>query len=126
VVRRGGNWATLSLMLGEATNMIQIPWLTSKLLGYLSVFNALSLPMTASFVLFRGVILPIFFSLYFYDTHFNSEHPTLVYAPYIEVYFTLCFVAMLLGSFIWLKKMINGYLKSIRKGKEAGKGKKEQ
>jgi hypothetical protein len=35
---------------------------------------------------------------------------------------------MVLGSFIWLKKMIKGYLKSIRKGKEAGKGKgkKEQ
>jgi hypothetical protein len=119
VTGRGGNWATMSLMLGEATNHLQVPWLASKLLGYKTIYNALSLPMTVSFTIFRAFILPVFFGLYVYDTHFNVDRAALPYSPFIEMYFTLCFSAMVAGSLVWLQRLISGYRKMLRKQKTA-------
>ena len=109
---RGGLVMCLNLMLAELTNTIQVPWTTSKILGYTSLHHALSLPLTAAYILIRGVVFPVFFYFYVTATYVAEEAVVATWQVHVT---TVCIVGVVLGSFVWTYDLVVGYRKYAAK-----------
>mmetsp|Transcript_25592 Transcript_25592/g.35335 ORF Transcript_25592/g.35335 Transcript_25592/m.35335 type:complete len:270 (-) Transcript_25592:96-905(-) len=112
-----------STFLAEITNPIQNTWQYTREYGPSWVYQKLSLPFTLAFGIIRGVLMPIFlvdFALFVFveDRPPGSKNTYNVMGASM-VFFTLGWF----GSLVWLKSVVGGYMKYMRKKRLAEKGK---
>ena len=89
-------------------------------LQYTSVYKALSLPFTVAYTLARGFGVTPMFVYWLYDTWQSESTATLRGGVWAKAYYTVCFGIMMLGSYIWMYKLLTGYAKYLaKKGKKA-------
>ncbi len=110
---RGGAWMSKSYILGEMSNLIQIPWIASKALGYMHVHAALGTPFTYVFLLLRAGLFPISFVMYLRESYFDPAFVPLDHVAVMHAN-TFLFVLFLVGSGVWVTKALQGHLKKLR------------
>ena len=101
VMDRGAAWLSKSGALGEVTNLLQILWIGSKPLGYMSLHNALGAPYTYLFVAIRATLFPVLYVSYVHETYFTAIVPPLPH-PWLVVYMTFCGLLLVVGSAVWV------------------------
>ena len=68
----------------------------------------------------RGCVVTPMFVYWLYDTWLSESTATLRGGVVAKAYYTVCFSIMMLGSYIWMYKLLTGYAKYLaKKGKKA-------
>lgn len=116
----------VSTFFAEITNPLQNTWQYMRDYGSKSVYQALSLPFTLAFGLFRGIIMPIFLVDYFLFVFVEAKpgisDDNVRAMGVCVVIFTMGWFA----SLVWLKGVVSGYVKYRRKQAKAAKAAKAQ
>lgn len=101
--------------LAEITNPLQLSWEMSKAFGNDSLYQKLSAPFTASFTLFRGILMPLaMIDIATYFRRQRREFPSSERNSVLTWTYSLM-VCGLLAGLAWLAQLIKGFLKYRRK-----------
>eukprot|EP00042_Codosiga_hollandica_P032174 m.201544 g.201544 ORF g.201544 m.201544 type:complete len:286 (+) comp53830_c0_seq4:232-1089(+) len=118
-LRAGTPLMCIILMIAEVTNLLQAPWRLAKSLGYPGIVRALSAPLTYSFMFFRCVCYPIFYTPFVCEVFFN---PPSFPGRMQEVYFvTFSITGVLIGGFEWSRSLYIGYKRMLHKENKSAK-----
>eukprot|EP00042_Codosiga_hollandica_P032173 m.201535 g.201535 ORF g.201535 m.201535 type:complete len:125 (+) comp53830_c0_seq3:1244-1618(+) len=86
---------------------------------YPGIVRALSAPLTYSFMFFRCVCYPVFYSPFVYEVFFN---PPNFPGRMQEVYFvTFSITGVLIGGFEWSRSLYIGYKRMLHKENKSAK-----
>lgn len=115
--------AIVATFCAEITNPLQNTWQYTRDYGPNWMYQALSMPFTVAFFILRGIIMPIFLVDYylfiFFEEHAQISEANMQAIGLCVVIFTMGW----LGSLIWLKGVVGGFLRYRRKKRLAEKGK---
>uniref|UniRef100_A0A7S0WTB8 TLC domain-containing protein n=1 Tax=Pyramimonas obovata TaxID=1411642 RepID=A0A7S0WTB8_9CHLO len=113
----------VSTFFAEITNPLQNTWQYTREYGPRSWYEALSFPFTVAFFVCRGLLMPIFlldfFMFIWMEKRPNDDEATQMQLKISWVIFTMGWFA----SLIWLKGVVGGYLRYLKKKRAADKGK---
>jgi len=113
----------VSTFFAEITNPLQNTWAYAREYGPKTLYEALSFPFTIAFFLCRGILMPIFlidfFLFVWLEKRPTDDAATQKSLKISLVIFTLGWFA----SLVWLKGVVGGYLKYMKKKRMADKGK---
>ena len=105
---RGWPLIAVATALAEATNPLQLLWEMAKAFGHTDLYDSLSLPFTLSFVLCRGILMPIFMLdmanfIFLSPEMTTSDGGRVIRSTYYV------FIGGLAASVSWLINLIRGF-----------------